>query len=659
MPSSDVFDPTNYTALLDSGTIHWHSGNGSITYSFPTFIPAHYDVGNGYNISGYSFNYGTNISLTATQRAHADLAIARFNEVANLNLTPTAGLGDVTFGAIHTGDPFLYGFVPTLPNGSLFSGDIWLNNDLGIVATPTFYDEGWDTFIHELGHALGLDHSFSGTVLPAPLENSLYTVMSYDPIPSQAGIPDPQQQFPATPMLYDIQALQVQYGANMNTRAGNDTYFAANGVAGFEIADGGQFIATIWDAGGIDTFDASAQTSSVKIDLRPGMVSSIGGISDNILIALGVPGTTALSADIENATGGSASDMLMGNTLNNVLDGRGGADFMEGFGGDDTYIVDNAADLAFEQVNDGIDTVRASISRTLSVNLENLELTGNGSIDGTGNSVANRLTGNSGANRLDGREGADDMFGNGGNDTYIVDNVGDTVVEAHLGGGLDTIETTVSFDMSAFIDNLTMNGTNDIGTNGNDLANVINGNSGNNYINGGGGTDVMRGDSGNDTYTIDDLNDVIEEMANDGDDVVYASISAALSGNVETLILTSDAGQNAQGFGDDTNNQIFGNDFDNVIFGRGGTDYMEGRGGNDIFVFTPENGVFDVVGDFTDGEDRIGLSGFGTFEEGARLFQVSQTSYRADSADGQIQQVIVLQNYTGAALDHLDDYYFT
>ena len=55
---------------------------------------------------------------------------------------------------------------------------------------------------------------------------------------------------------------------------------------------------------------------------------------------------------------------------------------------------------------------------------------------------------------------------------------------------------------------------------------------------------------------------------------------------------------------------------------------------------------------------RVGFSGFGTFDEGARVFQVSATSYRVDSADGNISQVFVLQNYAGAPLTHQDDYYF-
>ena len=71
----------------------------------------------------------------------------------------------------------------------------------------------------------------------------------------------------STPMLYDIAAIQYLYGANTNTRSGNDTYtFDADKP----------FIKTIWDGGGTDTIDASNQQYQAIIDLREGHFSSIG-----------------------------------------------------------------------------------------------------------------------------------------------------------------------------------------------------------------------------------------------------------------------------------------------------------------------------------------------------------------------------------------------
>ena len=460
MPSTNVFDPTNYTSLIPAGAPRWHDGTGSVTFSLLATIPSHYAVPGGYSIDGNFFATGTSVALNAAQQACALLAVARFNEVANINMTQTASGGDISFGAQVVGGAGLFGFA-YYPGGGPLGGDIWLNNANALVANPTFNDEGWDTFIHELGHAVGLEHPFEGTLLPEPLENSRYTIMSYDPIPEQEGVADPAQQWPATPMLYDIQALQVQYGANMSTRAGNTTYFSTGGE--FQIANGGSVICTIWDAGGIDTFSGEFQTSAVNIDLRPGYFSTIGAIANNIGIALGVAGTGALSAIIENAIGGSAGDVLQGNDVNNQLTGGGGADFLYGgngldqlyggsgldymsggndadylsggsekdtfFGGagtdtiiggagdDDFYVqTGDGADIIVEYAGQGNDRILSSISYSLVANSEIETLStdanvGTVAINLTGSDLANVIIGNKGVNVLDGRSGNDTLYG--------------------------------------------------------------------------------------------------------------------------------------------------------------------------------------------------------------------------------------------------------
>ena len=88
-----------------------------------------------------------------------------------------------------------------------------------------------------------------------------------------------------------------------------------------------------------------------------------------------------------------------------------------GLGGNDLYLVDSSNDIVVEDSGGGIDTVKSSVSYTLSPNVENLILTGSTNIDATGNELNNALSGNDGNNTLDGGAGADTMIGGQGNDT--------------------------------------------------------------------------------------------------------------------------------------------------------------------------------------------------------------------------------------------------
>jgi Ca2+-binding RTX toxin-like protein len=63
--------------------------------------------------------------------------------------------------------------------------------------------------------------------------------------------------------------------------------------------------------------------------------------------------------------------------------------------------------------------VFATVSHTLTPNVETLVLQGAGNLAGTGNGLANSIFGNSGDNMLDGGAGADVLTGNAGNDTFV------------------------------------------------------------------------------------------------------------------------------------------------------------------------------------------------------------------------------------------------
>lgn len=245
-------------------------------------------------------------------------------------ITPAA-VGSLAIGALDFGSA-ADGAIAAAPGSAGFNGDVFLNRGVAGMADPVAGSDGWSELMQAIGTAVGLRAPTPG-VLGAGFDTRQYSVMSDLLHPDQAGLAAAARTSAATPMLFDIQALQIAYGANMTTRAGDTVYFASG--ATFAIADGGRFAGAIWDAGGTDLFDASGQTAAVTIDLRPGFFSTIGSVRNGITIALGVPGTRALSAEIENASGGSADDRLTGNGLSNTLWGNSGRDTLDGLDGTD------------------------------------------------------------------------------------------------------------------------------------------------------------------------------------------------------------------------------------------------------------------------------------------------------------------------------------
>jgi Ca2+-binding RTX toxin-like protein len=209
--------------------------------------------------------------------------------------------------------------------------------------------------------------------------------------------------------------------------------------------------------------------------------------------------TYTLGANVENITlTGTANLNGTGNALDNILTGNGGSNVLTGGAGNDTYVV-GAGDTVVEQAGGGTDTVQSSVAWTLSLNVENLTLTGTANINGTGSSANNILVGNSGNNTLnsgsgndtvDGGEGHDSLHGGSGDDT-LLGGLGNDVLNA--GSGNDTLNAGDGTD--------TLNGGSGddqmIGGGGNDS---LTGGSGADQFTGGNGNDQLTGGSGNDRY---------------------------------------------------------------------------------------------------------------------------------------------------------------
>ena len=132
------------------------------------------------------------------------------------------------------------------------------------------------------------------------------------------------------------------------------------------------------------------------------------------------------------------------------------------------------------------------------------------------------------------------MFGGAGNDSYDVDDAADAVTELE-NEGTDTVLSSIDYTLGGNVENLTLNGTDNLDATGNGGNNWLVGNNGTNTLDGGAGVDEMRGFDGDDTYVVDNALDIVAENPGEGTDSVTSSVNHTLGANVENLTLTGTA----------------------------------------------------------------------------------------------------------------------
>jgi hypothetical protein len=334
MPSPYSSGPTTFVNVPSGRTEvdalitdeRWGSSASSVTYltySFPwkNGVQAHFDADYSYDNEQW-FGEGFN----QTQQAAARAAVGEWSYVANIrfseNTETIQSVGEIRFGlssADSISDSWGWAYLPSEDHPS--AGDIWVNYEFGYESWAAG-SYNYSSILHEIGHALGLKHPHEdGVLMPSELDNSLYTVMSYEEAFDYV--------YPETPMVLDILAIQYMYGTNYSHNSGNNTY---------TFSDSRPFLKTIWDGGGTDTVNIENFDGNTEIDLTPGSYSKLSPDGSK---QFGI----AYNCIIENFIGGHGSDRIRGNTSNNNLDGGGGSDT--------AVFIDSYADCTISASSDG------------------------------------------------------------------------------------------------------------------------------------------------------------------------------------------------------------------------------------------------------------------------------------------------------------------
>lgn len=336
------------------GLLSGYRWSGTVTYSFTDSAS---DYASGYGSREMTAAGFGQISAAQQQAVHT--VMAQIEGFTNLNIDFAGTNGaDIRIAKSSDANPTAYAYYPqSSSNGE--GGDVWFGTSYNY-SSPVLGNYSYLTHIHELGHSFGLKHSQeSGGVagkLPAAHDALEYSVMSYRSYVGgpTTGYTNEAFGFPQSFMMNDILALQTMYGADYTLNSSDTVYkwspttgqLTINGTA--QTAPGANRVfLTIWDGGGNDTYDFSAYSTGVTLDLNPASYS----ITSSAQLAYLGNGNYAngnvynaylfnndARSYIENAIGGTGNDTLIGNAIGNRLEGRRGDDRLTGGAGDDIYV---------------------------------------------------------------------------------------------------------------------------------------------------------------------------------------------------------------------------------------------------------------------------------------------------------------------------------
>ncbi len=360
----------------------------------------------------------------------------------------------------------------------------------------------------------------------------------------------------------------IASGSGDDSLAGDGADNMLDGGAGDDSLAGRGGDDTLVGGEGRDLADYSEAAQDVTVDLVAGAASG------------GDVGADQLSG-IEDASGGSGNDSLVGNDLANALDGGEGNDSLVGGEGNDSLTGGAGQDLAdygaaTQGVTVDLEAGTATSSEFGTDALSSIE-------DVTSGSGNDFLSGSAADNTLDAGAGDDSLAGLGGNDNLIGgagrdfgDYRGaaqDVVID--LAAGTAT-GSDIGTDQLSGIEDATSGSGNDL-LGGDDLGNVLDGGAGEDTLSGRGGDDSLVGDAGADLL----------DGGADQDTLIGGAGEDSLAGREgdDSLVGGEDADALDGGSGNDTMEAGAGND--TLIGGSGaGDDVLDGGTGRDFAQYT-------------------------------------------------------------------------
>lgn len=395
------------------------------------------------DIPAHAFSLGSdralsvNINgLSSQQKETARLALEIWTATTGIKFTFVSGSAEVTL--VSSSDHEANSTVRFSGNASkeatVAVGDPWAEKYGYGMGSYTL-----QTWIHEIGHALGLGHAgfYDGSADYA--QDALYandswqmSVMSYFSQWENSFV-EADYAYAMTPMLADMMAIRDLYGRPTSLRIENSTYGNNANTGDLYQKLGpvlGSIAWTIVDDGGVDTLDLTADTTGARIDLTPGGISSAWGLIGN----LAIESRTLL----ENVRGGSGSDLILGNQANNRLVGNAGADTICGGAGADTL-----------QGGLGNDSLQGAEGRDALIGAAAQDVLNGGSGQDTlsGGSGDDRLWGGFGQDVIEGGQGHDSLRGGAGDDSLRGDAGSDLLIGSD---GNDLLSGGVGSDRFVF-----------------------------------------------------------------------------------------------------------------------------------------------------------------------------------------------------------------